>query len=58
LIVGSAVGGGVLLVLADLLARTVVTGADLPIGLLTSLIGGPFFFFLLFRQRKRSGGWA
>ncbi len=58
LIVGSAVGGGVLLVLSDLLARTVVTGADLPIGLLTSLVGGPFFFFLLFRQRRRSGGWA
>ena len=58
LIAGSAVGGGVLLVLSDLLARTVVSGADLPIGLLTSLIGGPFFFFLLFRQRRRSGGWA
>ena len=58
LIVASAIGGGVLLVFADLLARSVVTGADLPIGLLTSLIGGPFFFFLLFRQRRRSGGWA
>lgn len=58
LIVGSAVGGGALLVFADLLARSVVPGADLPIGLLTSLIGGPFFFFLLFRQRRRSGGWA
>ncbi len=58
LIIGSAVGGGVLLVFSDLLARTVVTGADLPIGLLTSLVGGPFFFFLLFRQRRRSGGWA
>lgn len=58
LILASAVGGGALIVLSDLLARTLVTGADLPIGLLTSLIGGPFFFFLLFRQRKRSGGWA
>lgn len=58
LIVASAFGGGALLVLSDLLARSVVTGADLPIGLLTSLIGGPFFFFLLFRQRRRSGGWA
>lgn len=58
LIIASAVGGGALIVLSDLLARTLVTGADLPIGLLTSLIGGPFFFFLLFRQRKRSGGWA
>jgi iron complex transport system permease protein len=58
LIVASAFGGGALLVYADLLARSVVPGSDLPIGLLTSLIGGPFFFFLLFRQRQRSGGWA
>ena len=58
LIIASAFGGAALIVLADLLARSVVVGADLPIGLLTSLIGGPFFFFLLFRQRKRSGGWA
>ncbi len=58
LIVASAFGGGALLVLSDLLARSVVAGADLPIGLLTSLIGGPFFFYLLFRQRSKSGGWA
>jgi iron complex transport system permease protein len=58
LIMASAIGGGALLVFADLLARTVVPGADLPIGMLTSLVGGPFFFYLLFRQRKRSGGWA
>ncbi len=58
LIVATAIGGGVLLVYADLIARTIVQGADLPIGLLTSLIGGPFFFYLLFRQRRRSGGWA
>jgi len=58
LIVASAVGGGVLLVFADLLARTLVAGADLPIGMLTSLVGGPFFFWLLARARKQSGGWA
>ena len=58
LILASAFGGGALLVYSDVLARSVVPGADLPIGLLTSLIGGPFFFFLLFRQRRRSGGWA
>lgn len=58
LIVASAVGGGALLVLADLLTRTMVSGAELPIGMLTSLIGGPFFFYLLWRQRRRSGGWA
>jgi iron complex transport system permease protein len=58
LIVASALGGAVLMVFADLLARTVVPGAELPIGLLTSLVGGPFFFFLLWRQRRRAGGWA
>ncbi|HWR86393.1 MAG TPA: iron ABC transporter permease, partial [Rhodoglobus sp.] len=58
LLVASAFGGGALMLFADLLARSVVPGADLPIGLLTSLVGGPFFFFLLFRQRRRSGGWA
>jgi iron complex transport system permease protein len=58
LIIASAFGGGALMVLSDLLARSIVVGADLPIGLLTSLIGGPFFFFLLFRQRRKSGGWA
>lgn len=58
LILASAVGGGALLAYADLLARTIVPGADLPIGMLTSLVGGPFFFYLLYRQRKRSGGWA
>lgn len=58
LILASAVGGGALMLFADLAARTMLSGADLPIGMLTSLIGGPFFFFLLFRARRRSGGWA
>lgn len=58
LLAGSALGGAVLLLYADLFARTAVTGADLPIGLLTSLIGGPFFFVLLRRARSRQGGWA
>ncbi|WP_166867044.1 iron ABC transporter permease [Salinibacterium sp. ZJ70] len=58
LILASAFGGALLMVLADLLARTIVPAAELPIGLLTSLVGGPFFFALLWRQRKASGGWA
>jgi len=58
LILASAVGGGALLVIADLLTRVLVPGAELPIGMLTSLVGGPFFFWLLYRQRRRSGGWA
>lgn len=58
LVLASAAGGGALLVIADLLTRTLVAGAELPIGMLTSLVGGPFFFWLLYRQRRRSGGWA
>lgn len=58
LLTASAFGGALLIVIADLLSRTLVAGAELPIGLLTSLIGGPFFFILLWRQRRASGGWA
>nr|WP_207950278.1 iron ABC transporter permease [Nocardioides ochotonae] len=58
LVPASALGGAVLLVLADLWARTAIAYADLPIGMLTSLIGGPFFFWLLRRARRTAGGWA
>jgi len=54
----SALGGALLLTVADLVARTAVPMADLPIGVLTSLVGGPFFFWLLRRTRRRAGGWA
>ena len=57
LLIASAVGGAALMLWADLLTRTLVEGADLPIGMLTALIGGPFFFALLYQQRRRSGGW-
>jgi len=58
LILGSALAGAVLLVWSDVLARTLVEGADLPIGLMTSLVGGPFFLYLVRQSRSRSGGWA
>ncbi|SIS02076.1 iron ABC transporter permease [Microbacterium sp. RURRCA19A] len=58
LLPASALGGAVLLVAADLVARTIVPGSELPIGMLTALIGGPFFFWLLRRTRRRSGGWG
>ena len=48
----SALLGASLLVLADLFARTVVIPSELPIGIVTSLVGAPFFLFLLLRQRK------
>lgn len=58
LLIASFLGGATLLVYADLLARTLVTAADLPIGLLTSLVGGPFFYWLIRRNRRKAGGWA
>lgn len=58
LVTASALGGALLLTLADLGARTLVPMADLPIGMLTALVGGPFFFWLLRRTRKRAGGWG
>jgi len=48
--------GSSLLLLADLAARMVLLPAELPIGILTSCIGGPFFLWLLLRHRA-SGGW-
>lgn len=58
LLITSILGGALLLEVADLVARTAVTYADLPIGMLTSLVGGPFFFWLLRRTRRTSGGWG
>jgi iron complex transport system permease protein len=58
LVPASALGGAVLLLCADLVARTAVPYAELPIGMLTALIGGPFFFWLLRRTRRRAGGWG
>ena len=49
---GSAVGGAILLVSADLFSRTVVVPAELPVGIVTALIGGPFFLWLLLRFKR------
>lgn len=55
LVPGAAVLGASLLLLADLVARTVVAPAELPIGIVTALVGGPFFLWLLVRFRERGG---
>lgn len=58
LVPASVLGGAVVLLAADLAARTIVPYADLPIGMLTALVGGPFFFWLLRRTRRGAGGWS
>jgi iron complex transport system permease protein len=55
LLPASALGGAILLVAADALARTVVAPGELPIGVLTALVGGPFFLWLLLRRRTSEG---
>lgn len=49
LLPGSAMAGACLLLLADTLARTLVAPAEMPVGLITSIIGGPYFLWLILR---------
>ncbi len=48
-------GGGVFLATCDVAARTVMAPAELPVGVLTALLGGPFFLWLLVLGRKEGG---
>jgi len=50
----SWIGGAMALLLADGLARILVMPAELPVGVITSLVGGPFFLWLLLRSAARS----
>lgn len=51
---GSALLGAVLLTLADLVARTLVAPAELPIGILTALIGTPVFLYIIITGRNKN----
>ena len=53
LIPGSILGGATLLLLGDLFARTVISPVILPIGAITSFLGGPLFLYLLFQGGKK-----
>ena len=52
LLPASAAAGAIFLVIADLLARTLLSPAEIPVGVLTALIGAPFFIYLLRRARR------
>lgn len=56
LLPGAALGGACLLLTADTIARTLVAPAEMPVGLITSLIGGPYFLWLVLRQPERARG--
>ena len=48
----AALTGGVLVILADLLGRTLFAPSELPVGILMSLVGGPYFLILLCRRNR------
>jgi len=52
LLLGSALLGGLLMVWADTAARTLIAPAELPIGILTALLGAPFFIWLLLKTKR------
>lgn len=61
LLPAAALAGAIVMVLADTLARIVIAPTELPVGLITALLGGPFFVFLLRRHKQlpffsRQGG--
>ena len=55
LLIASALVGGVLVVLADLLGRVLAAPSELPVGILLSLVGGPYFLILLVRRKRHAG---
>ena len=54
LIIVSALGGAILLLLSDLVSRTIIAPVEIPIGIITSLIGGPFFIYLLLKEKNKN----
>jgi iron complex transport system permease protein len=58
LLPASFVAGASLMVLADLAARTVLAPEEVPVGAVTALLGGPFFIYLLRRERRSVGARA
>lgn len=52
LLVNCALLGAIMLLLADAISRTVIAPAEMPIGIITAIIGGPFFLWILLRNRS------
>ena len=52
---GTVLAGALLLLVADTVARTLVAPAEMPVGLLTSILGAPWFLWLIFRRGEQHG---
>ncbi len=48
----AAIGGATLLVWADILSRTLISPLEIPVGIFTALLGGPFFIYLVVKRKK------
>ena len=48
----SVVFGGCLMVITDLISRTIIVPSELPVGAVTAMIGAPFFAYLYFKRSK------
>lgn len=55
LIPASVLGGAIFMVWMDTLARTIIAPAELPVGIITALIGAPFFIYLIISRRRKMG---
>ena len=53
LLIASPIFGGAFLIWCDTFARTIIAPAELPVGIITAMLGGPFFIWLLIRQKKQ-----
>ena len=51
LLINSALLGAVMLLVADMISRVIIAPAELPIGIITAIMGGPFFMWILLRKR-------
>lgn len=50
----SALGGAIFLIICDTLARAVVPPSEIPVGIITSIFGVPFFIYLLYKTKKKA----
>ena len=46
--------GAFLLIISDLLARTIIAPAEMPVGLITATIGGPIFLYILIKEFRKN----
>jgi len=57
LLPASALAGAIFLILADTLARTIASPAEIPVGIITAFVGAPYFIYLMRKKKKTMSWW-